>query len=225
MFQSWLDLAFLHWPVAHGLLRPLVPSSLPIDTFDGQCWVGVVPFHMANLRARGLPPLPGFSRTPEINVRTYVTMGGKPGVYFFSLDIGLLSAVFAARSFYRLPYYYAAFQLQIAGEEVSRYECRGRVPANAEFIGGYAPVDLVQHPPPGTLEHWLTERYCLYTATRSSAFRAEIHHPRWPLQDGEARIERNTMAAASGILLPETAPLVHYSKRQDVLVWPLRRVR
>ncbi len=224
MFQSWLDLAFLHWPVAHDVLRPLVPSPLPLDTFEGQCWVGVVPFQMDNLRARGLPRLPGFSRTPEINVRTYVSLGGKPGVYFFSLDIGLLSAVFAARSFYRLPYYYAAFELQIEADGVSRYQCRRRVPANAEFLARYQPVDLAQCAPAGTLEQWLTERYCLYTATRNSVFRAEIHHPQWRLQDAEACLERNTMAAAAGIRLPDTAPLVHYSRRQDVLVWPLRRV-
>jgi uncharacterized protein YqjF (DUF2071 family) len=205
-------------------LRALVPPVLPLDTFDGRCWVGIVPFHMSGLRARWTSPLPGFSRTPELNVRTYVTVNGKPGVYFFSLDIGLLSAVFAARSFYRLPYFYARFTLRVAENAVLHYESRRRVPANADFLGSYAPVHAIRYRAPGTLEHWLTERYCLYTTTRNSVFRAEIHHRQWPLQDAEATIRTNTMADAAGIQLPDTAPLLHFAQRQDVLVWPLRRV-
>lgn len=86
MKQIWRDLLFAHWPVALDALRPLVPAALPLDTFDGRAWVTIAPFHM-EVQPRGLPALPGMSRVPELNCRTYVTLDGKPGVYFFSLDI------------------------------------------------------------------------------------------------------------------------------------------
>jgi uncharacterized protein len=224
MTQTWHDLLFAHWPLPPQVLRPLVPAQLALDTYEGQCWLAVTPFHMSNVRPRGLPPLPGFSRLPELNVRTYVKLQDKPGVYFFSLDAGALSAVFAARSFYRLPYYYAHMKVQSSGEEI-RYHSVRRVPANAEFRGRYRAASPVRLRAPGSLEHWLTERYCLYTTTGRSVFRAEIHHVPWPLQDAEAQIEMNTMAAAAGIQLPEEGPRLHFSRRLEVLVWPLRRVQ
>lgn len=224
MTQTWHDLLFAHWPLQPEALRPLVPPQLPLDTFNGQCWLAVTPFHMSNVRPRGVPPISGFASLPELNVRTYVKLENKPGVYFFSLDAGMLSAVFAARSFYRLPYFYARMKVKVTPEEI-RYHSLRRVPANAELRARYRPVGPVQLRAPGSLEHWLTERYCLYTTTGRSVFRAEIHHLPWPLQDAAAEIEVNTMAAAAGIALPETAPLLHFSRKLDVLVWPLRRLR
>jgi uncharacterized protein YqjF (DUF2071 family) len=223
MTQTWHDLLFAHWPLPPQVLRPLVPAQLPLDAYEGQCWVAVTPFHMRNVRPRALPAIPGFSSLPELNVRTYVKRENKPGVYFFSLDAGILSAVFAARSFYRLPYYYARMKVGVGGNGI-RYHSVRRVPANAEFRGGYRPAAPVQPRPPGSLEHWLTERYCLYTTTGRSTFRAEIHHVPWPLQDAEAEIEVNTMAGAAGITLPDVPPLLHFSRKLEVLVWPLRRL-
>lgn len=223
MTQTWHDLLFAHWPLPPEVLRPLVPAQLPLDTYEGQCWLAVAPFHMSHVRPRGLPAMPGFSRLPELNVRTYVRLQDKPGVYFFSLDAGILSAVFAARAFYRLPYYYAAMKLEAQPEGI-HYHSRRRVPANAEFRARYRAVGPVQLRTPGSLEHWLTERYCLYTTTGRSVFRAEIHHLPWPLQDAEAELEINTMAKAAGITLSDVAPRLHFSRRLEVLVWPLRRV-
>lgn len=223
MFQRWEHLLFAHWPVAEQALRPLVPSQLPLDTFDGSGWIAVTPFYLSGLHARGLPRVPGFSSFPELNVRTYVTIGGKPGIYFFSLDAGSLAAVFGARSFYRLPYRYARMKIRIQGKEVI-YGCERRLPPPAEFRASYWPIAPVQLRPRGTLENWLSERYCLYTTTGKSVSRAEIHHVQWPLQNAEAEIQVNTMPEAAGILLPDTAPLLHYSRRLDVLVWPLRRI-
>lgn len=223
MVQTWHDLLFAHWPLPPQVLRPLVPAQLPLDAYEGQCWLAVTPFHMSNVCLRGLPAMPGFSSLPELNVRTYVKVDNKPGVYFFSLDAGTLSAVFAARSFYRLPYYYARMKVDVGSEEI-RYHSLRRVPVNAEFCGRFRPAAAVQLRPRGSLEHWLTERYCLYTTTGRSTFRAEIHHVPWPLQDAEAEIEVNTMAGAAGINLPDVPPLLHFSRKLDVLVWPLRRV-
>lgn len=221
--QIWHDLLFAHWPVPADVLRPLVPPQLPLDTFDGQCWVGVVPFHMSGVRPRGVPPLPGLSAFPELNVRTYVNLENKPGVYFFSLDAANVPAVWTARALYHLPYFYAHMKAQVRGEEVGYTSERFLTPA--EFRGKYRPISEVEVRAPDTLEVWLTERYCLYTVWRNHVYRGEIQHPPWPLQDAEAEIERNAMAAAAGIRLPDTPPLLHFAERQDVLIWPLQRVK
>lgn len=222
MVQTWNDLLFAHWPVAAEALRPLVPSALPLDTFEGQCWVAVAPFHMTGVRPRLVPPLPGLSAFPELNVRTYVTCGGKAGVYFFSLDAASRLAVWAARSTYRLPYFFADMQVT---ERENWFQCRSsRVGTEARLQAQYRPTQSVQLRSPGTLEHWLTERYCLYTVSGDSVYRAEIHHEQWPLQDAEADIHENTMALAAGITLPDSAPLLHFAKKLDVLIWPLTKV-
>ena len=222
MKQTWHNLLFGHWPVPAAVLRPLVPARLELDSFDDQCWVGVVPFYMSGIRARGLPPLPGLSRFPELNVRTYVVSGGKPGVYFFSLDAANLPAVWAARTFDPLPYFHAAMRVE-EGNGTIRYSSRRHRDA-AEFCGSYEPVSGVRLRQKGSIEHWLTERYCLYTTHRDNVCRGEIHHPPWPLQDAEAEIELNTMADSAGITLPDTRPLLHFARRLDVLIWPLRGV-
>jgi uncharacterized protein YqjF (DUF2071 family) len=222
MAQSWHDLLFAHWPVAPDALRPLIPPQLELQTFHKQCWVGVVPFRMSGVRARCLPAIAGTSRFPELNVRTYVVCGGKPGVYFFSLDAANALAVRAARRFFHLPYFRAEMRSEDHGGEIV-YSCR-RLGAEAEFRGRYRPLTPVDVRTPGTLGHWLTERYCLFTTVDSNVYRGEIHHAPWPLQDASAEIEVNTMAAAAGITLPDTKPLLYFAKRLDVLIWPLRRV-
>src|SRR6267378_5798420 len=161
MAQIWHDLLFAHWPVDAALLRPLVPPQLQIDTFGGQAWLAVVPFRMTGVRLRGTPPLPWLSRFPELNVRTYVTYGGKPGVYFFSLDADNAPAVWAARTFYHLPYFQAAMTVQ--GRADGIYHSSRRHSRAAEFGGHYRPVSEVRLSAKGSIEHWLTERYCLYT--------------------------------------------------------------
>ncbi|PYX62148.1 MAG: hypothetical protein DMG73_00955 [Acidobacteria bacterium] len=223
MAQTWHDLLFAHWQIVHDVIRKLVPEPLALDSFHGQCWIAVTPFHMSGVRARGLPALPGLSRFAELNVRTYVTLDDKPGVFFFSLDAANLPAVFAARTLYRLPYFHADMSVDVKPNSV-RYHSR-RYRREAEFRGVYRPVGEVQLRRHGTPEHWLTERYCLYTVAKGRVYRGEIHHQPWPLQDADAEIKTNTMAAASGITLPDTKPLLHFSRRLDVLVWPLRRVR
>jgi uncharacterized protein YqjF (DUF2071 family) len=223
MAQTWHDLLFAHWPLGPDILRPLVPPELPLDTFDGRCWVGIAPFHMSGIRLRGLPPLPGLSRFPEMNVRTYVALDGKPGVYFFSLDAANLLAVWAAGAFYRLPYFHARMSVGMRNDWIV-YDSRRRG-SSAEFRGRYRPIAPVQLQHKGTLANWLTERYCLYTVAAGRVYRAEIHHQQWPLQDAEGEIEMNTVAAAAGIRFPQDAPLLHFAKRLEVLIWPLREVK
>jgi uncharacterized protein len=219
MKQTWHDLLFAHWPIAPEQLRPLVPAQLTLDTFDDQCWVGVVPFRMSGIRAHWTPAVPGLSSLPELNVRTYVTYNGKPGVYFFSLDARSHAAVWGARTFYHLPYYYADMETSDHAGTIQYSSARRS--SQAEFKGSYRPVSPVREKTP--LEHFLSERYCLYTTHQNRVYRCDIHHLPWPLQEAEAQFERNTVASAAKIALPDMAPLLQFAKRLEVLIWPLRR--
>jgi uncharacterized protein YqjF (DUF2071 family) len=223
MAQTWGDLLFAHWPVPERMLRPLVPEPLTIDTFDGTAWLGITPFEVSGLRLRGTAPLPWLSRFPELNVRTYTSFGGKPGIWFFSLDAGRAAAVAAARVTYRLPYFRAAMAIARSDAAIRyRSSRRSSGAPRAELAVEYAPAGAPEPARAGTLEHWLVERYCLYTLDgRRRVMRAEIHHPPWPVQPATASFEANTMAP-DGIDLPAQEPLVHFARRQDVVIWPLR---
>jgi uncharacterized protein YqjF (DUF2071 family) len=223
MQQTWHDLLFAHWPIPREAMRSLVPLQLMLDTFDGQCWVGVIPFHMSGIRRRGLPAMPGLSGFPELNVRTYVSYGGKPGVYFFSLDAANLPAVWAARAFYHLPYFHADMTTEESGGMV--HYASHRYGARAEFRGSYRPTGEIRVGRPGSIEHWFAERYCLYTTRRGQVYRGEIHHQSWPLQAAEAELETNTVAPAGGISLPDANPHLLFARRLDVLIWPLERAQ
>jgi len=220
MKQTWHDLLFAHWPLPPAEVQAQVPVELPLDTYDSHAWVGVIPFWMSGVRGRGVPPLPGLSRFPELNVRTYVTYQGKPGVYFFSLDAANLPAVRAARRFFHLPYFYASMNAREDAGVIHYRSERKRVAA--EFRGSYRPIAPVRRSEKNSLEYFLTERYCLYTVRDRNVYRCEIHHEPWPLQQAEACMEVNTMAAAAGIRLPERLPYLHFAKRLEVLIWPLR---
>jgi uncharacterized protein YqjF (DUF2071 family) len=224
MGQSWENLLFAHWRVAAEDLRRLVPPELPLDLIEGSAWVGVTPFEVRGLRPRGVPPPPVLSHFPELNVRTYVTLDRRPGIYFFSLDAASGPAVAVARRLYRLPYFRARMRVTEARGWL-RYasERTDRVGPPAAFAARYRPTGEVFRPSPGTLAHALTERYCLYTLdSRRQVRRADIHHPPWPLQTAEAEIERNTMAAGLPVALADP-PLLHFARRQDVVFWPLTR--
>lgn len=226
MAQTWYDLLFAHWPIPTDMLRAHIPPQLPMDTFEGQAWVGIVPFGMSRVYPRGTLPVPWLSRFLELNVRTYVTLGGKPGVYFFSLDAANPVAVEIARRWFLLPYYRARMAHRREGQCIhyrSYRTHRGAPPAELE--ARYQPTGPVAHAQRGTLESWLTERYCLYTVTpRGRVMRGEIHHPQWPLQPAEADFQANTMAVSHGLLLPDVPPLLHFASRIDTLEWPISPV-
>ena len=226
MSMQWHDLLFMHWPVAVEALRPLIPRALEIDTWTDTAWVGVVPFRMAGVRSRLGPALPWLSAFPELNVRTYVTIGGKPGVWFFSLDAGNPLAVEGARDFFHLNYYNAAMRCEAEGERICYQSQRtDRRAAGAALAVRYWPTGARYRAIPGTQEHWLTERYCLYAANRhGTIWRGDIHHQPWPLQPAAAEIGHNTMTAQIGLTLPAARPLLHFARRLDVLGWWIERV-
>jgi len=243
MVQTWRDVLFAHWDVDPDYLRRLVPEQLTLDTYDGRCWVAVTPLVMTDVHPRFIPPLAGMSRFPELNVRTYVTMNGKPGVFFFSLDAANIPAVMGARAAYGLPYFYARMMADRVGYEVNYYchrtdvdsarpEFHGNASPDADMIreegvfrARYWPTSQPSRSLPGTLEYFLTERYCLYSVVRGRVYRADIHHLPWPLQRADAIIDTNTMARADSIELPERKPLLHFARNLTVLVWWPERVQ
>jgi uncharacterized protein YqjF (DUF2071 family) len=223
MGQSWERLLFMHWPLEPQVLRPAVPAELPIDTFEGRAWIAITPFDVRALRLRGTPPIPWISHFPELNVRTYTTVDGRAGIWFLSLDAGSAPAVAAARRAYRLPYFRARMHLACHRERIS-YRSSSESPnrPRAALHVKYTPTGPRFTAPPGTLEHFLVERYCLYALDDAQRLhRADIHHPPWQLQPAAATIHENTMTAPFGIELPAAPPLLHYAQRQDVVIWPL----
>ena len=224
MTQTWHNLLFAHWRVGHRDLRALVPQVLELDTFDDEAWLGIVPFFMTNVAPRGVPALPWLSAFPELNVRTYVRHRGRRGVYFFSLDATNPIAVRVARTLFHLPYFTADMKVAEVEGKVSYQSARtDRNGRDAQFAATYRPLADPEPPRQGTLEHFLTERYCLLTVNRRGLpCSVDIHHPPWPLQAAEAEIRTNTMAAAAGFALGDDPPLLHFSRRQDMVAWRLR---
>lgn len=221
-------------------MQKLIPPQLEVDTIDGTAWVGIVPFRMCDVRPRWLPAVPWLSAFPELNVRTYVRAKSDgrslPGVYFFSLDAANPVAVAIARRLFKLPYHRARMKCSEVQQSVEglnqslstihytsyRPHCRA---TGAVFDGRYAPTGRVYLAQPGTLEHWLTERYCFYTVDgRGHTYRCDIHHTPWPLQPAYADITINTLAIPNGMTLPDTQPLLHFTRRLDVVAWPLQRI-
>jgi uncharacterized protein YqjF (DUF2071 family) len=225
MGQTWVDLLFAHWRVPEEALREVVPPQLPLDVYDGSAWLGITPFRVRGLRLRNTVPAPLVSSFPELNVRTYVSVEGRPGIYFLSLDADSCAAVAAARRLYRLPYFRSRIEVtaerESIGYDLARTSDDG--PPGC-FNARYGPVGEELPVGEGSLERWLAERYCLYALDdEGRILRGDIHHPPWPLREAWAEIETNTMARPLGIDLAGE-PLLHFSSRQDVLIWPLQRV-
>jgi len=223
--MSWHDLLFAHWPIAPETVRPLIPKALTLDTFEGRAWVGVVPFRMSGVVPRYAPEVPWMSAFLELNVRTYVTIDGKPGIWFFSLDAANPVAVEIARRWFHLPYYRARMTLTRTDDWLNyNSERRHRGFPTGIFEGRYRATGPSYRSQRGTLESWLTERYALYSADRQGrVFRGDIHHLPWPLQPATAEITVNTICDAHGFALPSLPPMLHYADRLDVFAWrPVR---
>jgi uncharacterized protein len=228
MRMNWHELLFMHWPLPVAALQPHVPATLEIETFDGSAWLGVVPFRMTGVRPRFVPPLPGLSAFPELNVRTYVTPARtkeKPGVWFFSLDATNPLAVRAARWSYYLPYFDAHISCAANGSVNTptihyshRRTHKGAPPAELDL--DYRPTGPACRAKPETLDHFLTERYCLYSASpRGVLFRCEVAHSPWPLQPADATVRRNTMTRQLLFDPPAEKPVLHYADYQEVVAW------
>jgi uncharacterized protein YqjF (DUF2071 family) len=233
MAQRWNDLLFAHWPMAPEKMTALLPRGLDIDTFDDYAWIGVVPFWMDRVRFR-VPATrnqsaraPFAESFPELNLRTYVRsrLTGRAGVFFFSLDAASPLAVAGARMFFHLPYYLANMQRDTADDGTVRYKSRRLFTqqdigfqATYRGLGRLADAGRSQ---PGSIEHFLTERYCLYTSSREEILVGHVHHPPWPLEPAEAEIRTNRLTVPHGLILPSRPPILHFSRSLEVYVWSL----
>jgi uncharacterized protein YqjF (DUF2071 family) len=223
--MKWHDLLFAHWAVPAAQLRPLVPSALELEEFDGSAWLGVVPFLMTGTMLRGLPDVPSFSDFPEINVRTYVRFGDKPGVWFFSLDADNRLAVLAARFWTGLPYFTARISMRRGEERVDYYTQRLDSPRGLVFDASYAATSQPAPAPRGSIEEWFTERYCLYTVDDGRVNRLEIHHPPWQLERATMELRQNDLVSPLGFRVDDRPSHLHFSRVQDVVAWSPSRVR
>jgi len=222
--QSWENLLFAHWAVPIETIRPLVSDRLEIDTFEGRTYVGVVPFRMAGVTRRPFPPMPWLSAFPELNVRLYVKHGGKPGVFFLSLDAGNPVAVWAARTFFHLPYFWSRMS-DIGDSTIGhKFLSERRIgPRSARFRATYRPVGEVFEPAPGSLEEFLVERYCLYTTRPDGRLmRGEVHHAPWPLQRAEAEIDCRELLASHGLKTGDEMPHLLFTRGVQVVLWSLQ---
>jgi len=213
--QAWLNLGFIHYPVAAEVLAARLPRGLRLQTYDGVAWIGLVPFRLSAIARRHLPVFPWFSTFAELNVRTYVEAGGKPGVWFFSLDAASWPVVAGGRGLYDLPYFTADMteSMQDGWHHLRSRRGDGR----AQFSGRYRPVGDVFQARPGSFEHWATERYCLYAhSPRRGLRRMEVHHRAWPLQRAEIELEESNLLEAAG-LRAGGAPVAHFSAGVEVV--------
>ena len=227
MYQSWGGLLFMHWPMPVEEVRRLIPEPLAIDTFDGVAWVGVTPFTMWDARPAFLPALPVLSRSHELNVRTYVHLDGVPGVWFFSLDANNPLAVRGARLAFRLPYFDARMSLEQREHTIYFNSERTHIRApSAGFEAAWDVGDSWGQAEPGSLDFFLIERYCLYSAHRGRLYRARIFHRPWPLCGARLLSCSSTMIESQGLPSPEGEPLLHQQAEPlRVRVWPPHRVR
>lgn len=213
MVQRWRHVSFLHWRYPPEAVAALLPDGLAVDTYRGEAWVGLIPLLMDDVTTPGVPVLPWLGRFPETNLRTYVRgRDGGTGIWFFSLDAARLPAVTAARVGFGLPYMWSRMSVTRTADRVS-YRSRRRVPGppgavcNVDIqVGGALPPAE-----PGSLDHFLTERYRLYSVWAGRLVRADARHPQWTLHEARAAGLRQDLTGAAGLPDPDHAPLVHTS--------------
>lgn len=221
--QTWTDLLFAHWPVPAKVIKCFLPPSLQIDLFNGAAWLGIVPFKVSGMHFYRLPPIPYLRSFLQLNVRTYVTYKGVPGVYFFSLDVNHLPSVFGARLLYSLPFRLAKMAASVDGgcHFQSIYSSEKK---QEQFDIFYRSISVPYIAEEGTFEHWALERYCLFTERRKKLYRGDIHHTRWLIQKAEATIHCHTVAAFLKRKYFQQQPVLHFSQVKKAFFWPLEQV-
>ncbi|HSR68586.1 MAG TPA: DUF2071 domain-containing protein [Acidobacteriota bacterium] len=225
MRQNWRNLLFLHWPLPPQAIQSRLPSGLTVDTFDGQAWIGAVPFTMDGIRRPGLPAIPGLRAMVELNVRTYVHRHRQPGVWFFSLDASHRLMVEVARRFYHLPYFHADMQC-VPDAAVIRYSSRRieRGVAEAHFEASWKVGEPLPQVLPDSLDFFLTERYCLYTAHKDRLIQARVRHRPWPLRQAELLSLQSNLLESHGLAVSATDPLLHHCDLLEVEILGFRTV-
>jgi uncharacterized protein len=220
MHQIWQHLLFMHWPVPLSRLRGLVPAELELDTFEGQAWVGMTPFTIHGMRPHGLPAVPLLSKSHELNLRTYVTAHGRPGIWFLSLDAANPLAVWFARLGFGLPYFHAHMELQTGADSARLTSRRKARHDGAMFDATWTLGRRLPEAAPGTLEFFLIERYCLFAKRRGRLISVRIHHRPWSLQEASLLSFHATLFESAGLPMPAAEPLLHaQGETLPVQIW------
>ena len=221
--QRWRNLLFIHWPVPAAELRRLVPRQLDLDLYNGQAYVSLVPFLVAESRPLGFPRALA-ARFLETNLRTYVRAAdGEPGIYFFSLDASSLLAVSVARVLYGLPYFPAVMSMRNEGrrtEYASRRQGARDAQLDVDWVLGH-PVGTAH---PGTRDHFLIERYNLYVRRVGAIYRGRVRHGPYPLREVTVEHLSETLLGAAGLPAPIDSPFYHHSPGVDVDIFWLERI-
>ncbi len=233
---NWNDVLFLHYALPPEAVRPLLPHALSLDLFAESAWVSVVALRVRRLRWNKTPAIPFLSSFPMVVLRTYATLGNRPGIYCFSFDAASLGAVWFARLFLHLPYWHADVRLDSTAAKRDGAEPQGRtsrIAFRARRIHGpraaqEMPTFRAVYSPAGepfatrlrSLESFLLERYCYYASTRGRIYRCETHHLPWSIQEARVEVQSNTLAEAAGLPLPAQPSLMHFARSLRVLLWP-----
>lgn len=220
--QVWKDLLFVHWSVPRDAMRAVVPAPLELDEHDGRCWVGAVPFKMRDIRTSWMPRVAGLDFL-ETNLRTYVTYGDRPGVYFFSLEASSWLAVKVARAVWKLPYFYATMSEHSDGDLRSYTSVRRE--GGRRFHARFRVGEELGPSKPGTFEHFLLERYLLFSMQGDAVLEGQVHHAPYPAYRAEVLELDEQLVEAAGLPPTEGLPEVaHFSPGVDVSVygpWPV----
>jgi uncharacterized protein len=221
MIQRWERLLFLHWRWDPAEIQRTLPPGLYTDTFQGDAWLAIVPFFMRGIRPRFCPPVPGISDFLELNVRTYVhDEQGRPGVWFYSLDCNQSFAVWAARTFFHLPYQHAEMEARQSADWID-YSCK-RKDSSAESRFSYHITAESQEAQPGSLEFFLAERYLLFSQTPRGLRCGQVHHAPYPLAHASVEAWDVNPLLQAGFADPKRAPdHVIGSAGVGVAVYPL----
>lgn len=222
MTQTWENLLFCHWPVEYDVIRQHVPAELELDTYEGRCWIGIIPFQVNKMRLRKMPPVPYLRTYLELNVRTYVSYKGVPGVYFFTLDADKSLAVLGGKVGALLPYREAKIKMT---------KKRGFVHFESDACGPdwmkgklklhYQPVSRAYSPSADSLEYWLFERYCFFTIGKKNIYRGDIHHTRWKIEQANVLMEEVPSYLNDIATHP---PVCHYSHKKQAFMWMLSKL-
>jgi uncharacterized protein YqjF (DUF2071 family) len=219
-YQKWRSLAFLHWAVPVEELRRLVPAPFALDLYEGTGLVGVVPFAMREVRPSWWPRMLVLNFL-ETNLRTYVVCDKQPGVYFFSLDADSRLAVWGGRASFGLPYHHARMRMTESGGEVVYRTRRGG--AGPSHHVRYRVGESLGPSQPGTLEHFLLERYLLFVQRGKQVLVGQVHHSPYPARKLHVVEVQDELVAAAGLPAVTVPPLfAHYSPGVDVEIFPLR---
>jgi uncharacterized protein len=214
--QSWRDLFFFHWAFDPDEVRRVLPAGLELDLWEGQAYVGLVPFRMERVRPALLPRVMALDFL-ETNVRTYVHRNGEPGVLFFSLEASSWLAVRAARLGWGLPYFYATMTAAWRDRSMHYSSIRKRDGASLRFEA--TPGEMLGPSAPGTLEFFLLERYVLFTSSRGQIMRGQVHHRAYPAQRATVRHIEESLLVANELPPPKGELVAHYASGVDVEVF------